>query len=55
MKNYNNSDEQPFLNKFKKDSHDIYKNIRNIRKNIDYILRTLDYLSKENKKDHKTD
>ena len=44
MKNYNNSDEQPFLDKFKKDSHDIYKNIINMHAKADTVF--IDYLNK---------
>jgi len=44
MKSYSNIVEHPFLNKFKNDEHDIYKNVINEHQVIDNIL--IEYLNK---------
>ena len=44
MTHYKTLEEHPFLNKFKNDSHDIYKNVINLHEVIDKVL--IDYLNK---------
>ena len=44
MTHYKTIEEHPFLNKFKNDSHDIYKNVINLHEVIDKVL--IDYLNK---------
>ena len=44
MKNYNSVEEHPFLNKLKKDNHDIHKNVINMHEIIDTVF--IDYLNK---------
>jgi hypothetical protein len=44
MKKYSSIEEHPFLDKFKKDAHDIYKNVINLHEIIDRVF--IDYLNK---------
>ena len=44
MKHYNNPEEHPFLDKYKKDSHNIYKNVIDMKAVIDTVF--IDYLNK---------
>jgi hypothetical protein len=44
MKHYQTLEEHPFLNKFKNDSHDIYRNVINLHEVIDTVF--IDYLNK---------
>ena len=44
LKKYNSLEEHPFLNKFKNDNHDIYKNAINMHETTDKVF--IDYLNK---------